>query len=106
MALIGMFQKNQSGKIAGKIETLSISAEAVFVPSPEKGNGEKGAESPHFRVYSGKAEIGAAWKKTSERTGKDYLSVKLDDPTFPAAIFASLVEQEDGTGYALLWSRR
>ncbi|HBF56947.1 MAG TPA: DUF736 domain-containing protein, partial [Afipia sp.] len=27
----------------------------------------------------------------------------LDDPSFPAPIYASLVENEDG--YALIWSR-
>jgi uncharacterized protein (DUF736 family) len=30
--------------------------------------------------------------------------VKLDDPTFPAPIYANLIAQENGT-YALLWSR-
>jgi uncharacterized protein (DUF736 family) len=30
--------------------------------------------------------------------------VKLDDPTFPAPIYANLMEQEDGT-FAMLWSR-
>jgi uncharacterized protein (DUF736 family) len=30
--------------------------------------------------------------------------VKLDDPSFPAAIYASLVDADDG--YSLIWSRR
>jgi hypothetical protein len=38
--------------------------------------------------------------------GREYLSVKLDDPSFPAPIFASLVTVEGGDGYALIWSRR
>ena len=50
-------------------------------------------------------EFGAAWKKTSG-AGREYLSVKLDDPSFPAPIFASLVAVEGGDGYALIWSRR
>ncbi len=50
-----------------------------------------------------KAELGAAWGKTSEG-GRDYLSVKLDDPSFTAPIYANLIEAEDGT-FNLLWSR-
>ena len=40
------------------------------------------------------AEIGAAWPKRSNE-GRDYLSVKLDDPSFNAPIFANLF---DGDG--------
>ena len=50
------------------------------------------------------ADIGAAWKKTS-REGRDYISVKLDDPSFPAAIYATLSETETAGEYALIWSR-
>lgn len=49
-------------------------------------------------------EFGAAWKKTS-REGRDYLSVKLDDPSFPAPIYASLVKADTAGEYALIWSR-
>ena len=31
------------------------------------------------------------------------LSVKLDDPSFPAPIYASLVESDEG--HSLIWSR-
>jgi uncharacterized protein (DUF736 family) len=30
----------------------------------------------------------------------------LDDPSFPAPIYASLVEAEDGQSFNLIWSRR
>ncbi|RJT35001.1 DUF736 domain-containing protein [Mesorhizobium waimense] len=50
-------------------------------------------------------EFGAAWKKTS-REGRDYHSVKLDDPSFPAPIYASLVETETQGEFSLIWSRR
>jgi hypothetical protein len=48
-------------------------------------------------------EIGAAWPKRSTE-GRDYLSVKLDDPSFNAPIFANLFDGEDDT-YNLIWSR-
>ena len=55
-------------------------------------------------IYLGKVEIGAAWPKRSEE-GRDYLSLKLDDPSFNAPIYANLFDDEDGEGYTLLWSR-
>ena len=51
-----------------------------------------------------KAEIGAAWSKRSEE-GRDYLSLKLDDPSFNSPIYANLFDDEGGEGYTLLWSR-
>ena len=50
-------------------------------------------------------ELGAAWQKHSEQTDRDYLSVKLDDPSFPAPIYATLVEVEGEEGLQLIWSR-
>ena len=49
-------------------------------------------------------EIGAAWPKRSEE-GRDYLSLKLDDPSFNAPIYANLFDDEAGEDYTLLWSR-
>jgi uncharacterized protein (DUF736 family) len=55
-------------------------------------------------VYAARAEIGAAWPKRSEE-GRDYLSLKLDDPSFNAPIYANLFDDGGGEGYTLLWSR-
>ncbi|ACM39603.1 DUF736 family protein [Agrobacterium vitis] len=49
-------------------------------------------------------EIGAAWSKQSNE-GRNYLGLKLDDPSFTAPIYANLVEDEDGQNYSLIWSR-
>ncbi len=54
---------------------------------------------------AGAVELGAAWQKRSEQTERDYLSVKLDDPSFPAPIYATLSEAEGENGYQLIWSR-
>ncbi|WP_409371653.1 DUF736 domain-containing protein [Mesorhizobium huakuii] len=56
-------------------------------------------------MFAGATEFGAAWKKTS-REGRDYHSVKLDDPSFPAPIYASLVETDTEGDFSLIWSRR
>ena len=48
--------------------------------------------------------MGAAWEKTSQDK-RPYLSVKLDDPSFTAPIFAQLFTGE-GDEYDLVWSRQ
>ena len=53
---------------------------------------------------SGHAEIGAAWSKQSQE-GRDYLSVKLDDPSFVAPIYANLFAEDDGENFSLIWTR-
>lgn len=98
MATIGTFHKQADGSYAGAIKTLSLNVKAAQFRASETDN-EKG---PDFRIFAGQTEFGAAWKKTS-RENRDYLSVKLDDPSFPAPIYASLVDAEEG--YALIWSR-
>ena len=60
--------------------------------------------APSHRVFVGRAEIGAAWSKRSNE-GRDYLGLKLDDPSFNAPIYANLFDEEDGETFSLIWSR-
>jgi uncharacterized protein (DUF736 family) len=53
---------------------------------------------------TGSVELGAAWKKRSEE-GRDYLSVKLDDPSLVQPLNCALVEASDSEGFILVWSR-
>ena len=65
----------------------------------------KNAFIPNYRIQAaGGYDIGAAWKKTS-REGRDYISVKLDDPNFPAPVYATLSETDTAGEYTLIWSR-
>ena len=98
MATIGTFTKSADGSYAGAIKTLSLNVKTAQLRPAEKANDK----APDFRVFAGGIEFGAAWKKTSSEN-RDYLSVKLDDPSFPAPIFANLVDAEEG--YSLIWSR-
>jgi uncharacterized protein (DUF736 family) len=100
MANIGSFKK-VSNEFQGEIVTLSVQAKNVRI-TPETNRGSDNA--PSHRVFVGRAEIGAAWSETS-KAGRDYLSVKLDDPSFIAPIYANLFEAEEGEGYNLIWSR-
>ena len=80
MANIGSFKKI-GNEFQGEIVTLSVQAKDVrIVPETSRANDN----APSHRVYVGRAEIGAAWSKRSNE-GRDYLSVKLDDPELQRA---------------------
>jgi len=100
MATIGTFTKIEDG-FTGQIVTLSVQARNVRILRDERASGEN---APSHRVYVGRAEIGAAWTKRSAE-GRDYISLKLDDPSFTAPIYANLFDDEDGETFSLIWSR-
>ena len=100
MATIGTFKKT-GNEYTGEIVTLSVQAKGVRIVPDLRATGEN---APSHRILVGRAEIGAAWTKTSTE-GRDYLSVKLDDPSFTAPIFANLFADEDGKTFNLIWSR-
>lgn len=99
MATIGIFNKSADNSYSGAVKTLALNVKTRIAPA-EKGGNDK---APDYRIFAGQTEFGVAWKKKSNE-GREYLSVKLDDPSFPAPIYASLVEI-DGE-FALIWSRR
>ena len=100
MANIGSFKK-VNAEFQGEIVTLSVQARNVrIVPESSRTNDN----APSHRVFVGRAEIGAAWPKRSTE-GRDYLSVKLDDPSFNAPIYANLFDAEDGETFNLIWTR-
>jgi uncharacterized protein (DUF736 family) len=79
---------------------LTLNVKAQIAPAEKEND-----KAPDYRVFAGQIELGAAWRKTSG-TGREYLSVKLDDPSLPAPIYASLVEAEGEGEFTLIWSRR
>jgi uncharacterized protein (DUF736 family) len=100
MANIGTFKKTANG-YSGEIVTMSLQKKNVQLVAEEANDNEN---APSHRVFVGRAEIGAGWTKTSKE-GREYLSVKLDDPSFAAPIFASLFDDEDGKTFNLIWTR-
>lgn len=85
----------------GTIKTLAIDAKARLVPSDPASTSDK---APDLRVIVSGVEIGAAWRRIS-KDDRIYHSVKLDDPSFTAPIYANLFEGDDGSEFALIWSR-
>jgi uncharacterized protein (DUF736 family) len=98
MATIGTFTKSETG-FTGAVKTLSLHVKAKFIPAEKESD-----KAPDFRILTGAVEFGAAWKKTAQN-GREYLSVRLDDPSFAAPIFANLIEGEEAN-HQLIWSRR
>lgn len=99
MATIGTF-KRSGNSYTGTVNTLAVQAKNVrIVPEENRTNDN----APSHRVFVGTVEVGAAWAKRSNED-RDYLSLKLDDPSFVAPIYANLFDNEDGD-YSLIWSR-
>ncbi|MGH6966615.1 MAG: DUF736 domain-containing protein [Phenylobacterium sp.] len=98
MATIGAFTKTEDGSYTGSIKTLGLNVKSASLRPIEKVDGK----GPDYRVFAGDTEFGTAMKKTS-RANRDYLSVKLDDPSFQRPIWAAMVDDEEG--YRLIWSR-
>jgi uncharacterized protein (DUF736 family) len=101
MATIGTFKRTASNEFTGEIVTLNVKAKAVRIVPDSRASGEN---APSHRVLVGRVEIGAAWSKRSSE-GRDYLGLKLDDPSFTAPIYANLIHDENSEEYSLIWSR-
>jgi uncharacterized protein (DUF736 family) len=100
MYTIGTFSKKDTGQYQGTINSLGLTTKAVFVPLKDKMNDK----APDFRVISDKGvEFGAAWNRTAETSGNEYLSVTLDAPSLPARIYCRLMKGEKD--FDLIWSR-
>ena len=100
MSNIGSFTAGKDGYV-GTIRTLTVNVKARIVANDQK----RSDGAPDFRIYAGRAELGAAWwARTSGDEPREYLSVQLDDPSFPEPIRAALFE-EDGAAF-LVWNRR
>jgi len=105
MSIIGNFTYDGEN-YTGIVQTLAFSGAVVLEAVKEKTN-ENGPDYLAFTMPGrsrGRVEIGSARKQRSE-AGKDYLNVKLDEPSFPAPIFCRLIQLEGQEGYSLIWSR-
>jgi len=103
MAIIGHFTAPKDGGWEGTIQTLSINTKVRLVPNDNQSSDK----APAFRVFAGKSELGAAWKARSQGDDpRDYLSLKLEDPSLHETISAALFEAEDGRQATLVWNRQ
>ncbi|EPE94076.1 DUF736 domain-containing protein [Rhizobium grahamii] len=99
MATIGSFNASSDG-FTGTIKTLNLNVKAKIIRVERSSEG-----APDFRVLAGTVEFGAGWQKQARDSERDYISVKLDDPSFAAPIYATLAEVQGQEGLQLIWSR-
>ena len=99
MAQIGTFARGGDGVFTGEIRTLTLRVKATIRPVEREHD-----KAPDHRVSAGGVEFGAAWTKAARDSGTEYLSLKLDDPSLPAPIYATLTAGEKDE-YKLIWSR-
>ena len=98
--IIGTFTKNEHDGFHGSVNTTGLNLEGVVFEKQEKGAAFALSASHDGQCF----EIGAAWNKTGEYG--DYLSVKIDGPTFGEPINATMKLKASETGiYALRWNR-
>lgn len=104
MAAIGYVTKLDDGRYKGELKTLSIRAEIVITPNRDKANDNQ----PDYRVLAEGVEIGAAWVRISETSGKEYVSLSIAAPEFgPKKLYANLGKaagQDDDNVFALIWN--
>ena len=99
MRIIGMFDQRGSS-FAGQVELIGQTIDLVFWPREKKGE-----FSPDYDVYKKSFVVGSAWCRKTLDTERNYLSVKFDDPSWVAPIYARLLDKDADGKYALVWQR-
>jgi uncharacterized protein (DUF736 family) len=103
MSTIGTFTPASNGGWSGTIRTLTIDAKVRLVPNDNREN----ENAPAFRVLVGQSRVGDAWEaRSGGENPKDYLRVRIDDPSLYEPINAALFPSDDGNAAQLVWSRR
>lgn len=103
MSVIGTFTPSKEGGWVGTIHTLTMNTKVRLVPNDNREN----ENAPAFRIFVGRSRVGDAWEARSTGDNpKDYLRVRLDDPSLPEPLNAALFQSEDGSAAQLVWNRR
>lgn len=102
MPAIGYVTRDGNG-FKGELKTLSIRTAIAIIP-----NGRKVSDTqPDYVVMAGGVELGAAWNRRGEMSGKDYVSLSLAAPEFgPRRLYANLgrAPGHDDEAFALIWN--
>ena len=93
MATIGYVTKREDGHYEGELRTLSIRADIAILPVTDKTSDNQ----PDFRVMSQDIEIGAGWLRTSQTSGKPYVSLSVAAPDFGARTLCANLGRAPGS---------
>jgi len=103
MATIGQLKRNrESDTYTGTLRTLTLRADIAL-----RRVDRTSEKAPDYRITADGAEVGAAWIRPTKKGGQ-YVSLVLDDPSFPAPVWANLGKapgQDDEDLLAVIWSR-
>ena len=104
MPAIGYVTKQDNGSFKGQLKTLKLRADIEIVPNNAKAN----EKQPDYRVISRGFDLGAAWRRTGETSGSEYISLSLAAPEFGSKkLYANLgraAGQDDPDTYAVIWN--
>ena len=103
MATIANLTVKSDESLEGTLATLTVTAPISIIPNARKS---KEAE-PDFRIVSRKNgfELGAGWKRFSQNTGAEYVSVSLSAPEF-GTIYGNIANApgEDPMKKVIIWN--
>jgi uncharacterized protein (DUF736 family) len=102
MATIANLNLKDDG-FEGTLMTLNVTAQIAILPNDQK---VKDSE-PDYRIVSRKNgfELGAGWKRVSQSTGVEYVSVSLSAPEF-GTIYGNIANApgNDPTKRVIIWN--
>lgn len=103
MATIANLTVKSDGSFEGTLATLNVTAPISILPNNRK---VKDSE-PDYRIVSKKNgfELGAGWKRVSQTTGLEYVSVSLSAPEF-GTIYGNVANApgDDPTKKVIIWN--
>lgn len=83
MARIGVFNKEEDGWV-GDFATLKLKLSGVeIIPNREKTSSTDDDRKPDWLMRLDRVIFGAGWNEKAQGSGKDYISLKITDPTVP-----------------------
>src|SRR5262245_55390882 len=95
---IGVFRRN-SARFSGTIHTLTLIHTGITLKALRSNDDN----APDFRVYANDYEADIAYWRESKKSNR-YVSVLLDNPGFPKAIWCNLLISEQAV-LPLIWDR-
>ncbi|OOG75084.1 DUF736 domain-containing protein [Sinorhizobium sp. A49] len=100
---IATLTEKSDGTLEGLFATIKVNAPIALIPNAQKAS--EGA--PDYRIIHRRTgfEIGAGWYRNSQRTGEEYLSVKLEAPEI-GVIFGNVAPAPGGetNRKVILWN--
>ena len=104
-ATIAQLTANKNG-FAGTLTTLAIRVPIALVENKKKNDD---GHEPDFRVIATRNgfELGAGWKRVSQNSGNEYVSVTLRAPEF-GTIYANMAPApgDEDDKFVLIWNPR